>query len=188
MNLNAYLSYFQQLLDLPNPPAPYDEPQMMEYTRLNHARMKRWTKTLSLDPELVAQLARLQQPMHWIVLLEPWCGDVAPSLPFIMALAQQSPFVSYDLQLRDSEPFLINQYLTNGSKSIPKLIVRNASGTDLFVWGPRPRAAQQLIDRLRSEATPAEEIKKALQHWYNQDGGLSFQNELKALFAGVQAG
>lgn len=181
MNYQTYLQVFDEILSASNPLPPYDNADYLEYTRLNHTRMKRWTKTLQLDDELVELIKRIKEKQHWIVIVEPWCGDVAPSLPFILRLIEQNPLLSYDLQLRDSEPFLINDYLTNGTKSIPKLVVRNEQGDDLFTWGPRPAAAQQLMDRLKAANVDFETMKIELQNWYNEDKGKSMQAELKGL-------
>jgi hypothetical protein len=145
--------------------------------------MNRWLKTMQMDAELVYMLKNLDERQHWIIIIEPWCGDVAHTLPFLVRLAKGSPMISYDLQLRDSEPFLINAYLTNGTKSIPKLIARDESGKDLFTWGARPKAAQQFADSLKAANMDFETIKLHLQNWYNEDRGRSLQQDLKELIA-----
>ena len=104
-------------------------------------------------------------------------GGAVALLAMLLAILAP-PLVTYELQLRDAEPFLINSYLTNGGKSIPKLIARNEDGTDLFTWGPRPAAAQALMDRLKKEGADFETIKTGLQNWYNADKGRSLQGEL----------
>lgn len=181
MNYQEYTALFERIINSDNPPPPYDNPDYLEYTRLNYSRMTRWNKTLQLDDELVAVLKSLQKRQHWIIIVEPWCGDVAHSLPFLVRLAEQSPMITYELQLRDSEPFLINAYLTRGTKSIPKLIIRDEEGADLATWGARPEAAQQMMDELKAANTDWETVKVRLQNWYNNDKGVSLQRELLQL-------
>jgi hypothetical protein len=118
------------------------------------------------------------------MITEPWCGDAAHSIPFLAAIAEQSPKITYEIQLRDSDPFLINNYLTHGGKSIPKLIVRDLLGTDLFTWGPRPAASQELFNLLKSNGAQYDEITVKLQAWYNADKGQSIQKELLTLIVG----
>ena len=178
MNYSEYTALFEEIIKSEQPQPPYDNPDYLEYTRLNYSRMTRWNKTLQLDEELVDALKGLDRQQHWIIIVEPWCGDVAHTLPFLVRLAEQSPKVTYELQLRDSEPFLINSYLTNGTKSIPKLIVRDAEGADLFIWGARPEAAQQMMNELKAANTDWETVKVELQNWYNRDKGVSLQREL----------
>lgn len=182
MNYEKYLSIFDEVLSGQLTTAPYDDPYFIEYTRLNHARVHRWEKTLKLLPELVELIRKIQEPQQWIIISEPWCGDAAPALPFLIRLAGINALINYDIQLRDAEPYLIESYLTNGSKSIPKLIVRDQNGKDLFTWGPRPKAAQDFLDELKHIALSKDEIKAELQNWYNKNKGEELQKELLALF------
>lgn len=124
MNYADYLHHSQQLLSGPSHPTPYDNPDYLEYARLGLSRMKRWDKSMILREDLVNFVREINKPQTWIVITEPWCGDAAPMLPFIAKLAGENPLITLDIQFRDQPPFLIEQYLTNGGKSIPKLIVR----------------------------------------------------------------
>ena len=103
-------------------------------------------------------------------------------LPFIARLAEENPRIILDIQLRDQPPFLIEQYLTNGGRSIPKLIVRDADGKDLFTWGPRPASAKQLVLDLNGSGAEKSEVVLALQNWYNDDKGNEMQHEWLSLF------
>lgn len=179
MTFQEYVQLFDDILASNTPQPPYNKPDYLHYTRLNLSRMNRWLKTMQLDEDVVNMLKNMNERQHWMIIVEPWCGDVSHSLPFLVRLAEQSPMITYDLQLRDSEPFLINTYLTNGTKSIPKLIVRDAEGHDLFTWGARPKAAQQLMERLKATGADFDTVKEQLQKWYNQDKGRSLQQELK---------
>lgn len=185
MQYFEYLQLFDIILKNPNPPAPYDHPDYFNYTKLNESRMKRWLKTMELDKDLEQALKTVAVKQHWIVITEPWCGDASHIVPFLVRFVEQSPLISYELQLRDSEPFLIDNYLTSGGKAIPKLISRDESGNDLFVWGPRPSGAQDLMNRLKKENADFERIKIELQNWYNKDKGKEIQQELKEILKSV---
>lgn len=183
MNYQEYQDLFDQILNAVNPQPPYDDPHYLHYTKMNQARMKRWDKQLQLDEALAGRISSLTEKQHWIIISEPWCGDAAHTLPFMIALASLNNKITYDIQLRDSEPFLIDSYLTGTSKSIPKLIVRNNDGEDLFTWGPRPRPLQKLRDQLKADHAIYDIINGALQQWYNQDKGETLNKELLTLFA-----
>ena len=121
--------------------------------------------------------------MQWILITEPWCGDAAHGHAFIDKLAQLNENISLRIQNRDSSSSEINKYLTNGARSIPKLIVRDESGNDLFAWGPRPKEPQEMVmNHKLNNSLSAEEKSKELQRWYNKDKGVSMQNELLMLF------
>lgn len=181
MKYNAYTQLFNEILNVSNPRAPYNDSEYFNYTKLNESRMKRWTKTMELDSELI-QLVKNAPQQHWVIITEPWCGDAAHIVPFLVRIAESSDgVISYELQLRDSAPFLIDSYLTNGAKAIPKLISRDEHGKDLFVWGPRPAGAQQVMTQLKNDNWELENIKIELQNWYNNDKGKEVQNELKVI-------
>lgn len=182
MTYQAYKDLFEEILRSKSPQAPYDNEDYLTYTKVNFARMKRWEKTMTLNEELEKEIKALSEPQHWVIITEPWCGDAAHLLPFLVRLALLNPMISYDLQLRDSEPFLINSYLTNGGKSIPKLIVRDPNGNDLFTWGPRPKGAQDLMEELKGANADFEMVKVELQQWYNTDKGNELFQELLGLY------
>lgn len=181
MNYSEYTQMIDEIVTSSQPQAPYDDPEYYNYTKLNDSRMKRWVKTMEIDSELL-QLAKNAPKQHWIIITEPWCGDAAHILPFLVRIADNSEgAITYELQLRDTAPFLINDYLTNGGKAIPKLISRDEHGKDLFVWGPRPAGAQQVMTQLKNDNWELENIKIELQNWYNNDKGKEVQNEVKVI-------
>lgn len=183
MDFANYLLIFEHIINNPEPPAPYNNPDYLNYARLNWSRQQRWFKTGVITPGMRDAMARITQPQHWVIITEPWCGDAAHNIPFLEMLAALNPLVTTEYQLRDAEPFLIQQYLTNGGKSIPKLISRDAEGKDLFTWGPRPEACQAVYDRLKAENADFETIKTEIQKWYNDDKGQSLQREMLAVLA-----
>lgn len=184
MNLETYLSLFQQILEAEQPAAPYDDEEYFQYTKMNWARTNRWLKKGQIDPKVQEVVKAIDQPQQWIVITEPWCGDAAQCLPFIYKMAELNPNIELKIELRDQPPFLIEQYLTNGTKSIPKLIIRDASGKDLGVWGPRPKPSQELFESMKAAERDFEEIKEELQKWYNKDAGLAIQQEIADLLKG----
>jgi hypothetical protein len=185
MDFPRYQEYFQSILNTEHPKAPYDDPAYISYTKLNWSRQQRWIKVGELNKDLEVLIKRISKPQIWIVIAEPWCGDAAHIVPFIYKLSELNPLVTLDIQLRDKEPHLIQEYLSGQSKSIPKFIIRNEADDDLLVWGPRPAESQVLFDRLKEEGADFEEFKTQLQHWYNKDKGKSLQEELLAQIQGI---
>ncbi len=173
MTFQDYLAYFSKQIENPTP--PYDQADYAEYTRLNWARTQRWIKSLEVSSAFDHVVT---SPQEWILITEPWCGDAAHSVPVIQKIAEKNPLVSLRYELRDAAPHRIEEYLTNGSKSIPKLIVKNQQGEDIFTWGPRPKACQEVFLSMDKE-----EAKVELQKWYNADRGVSTQEELLALLS-----
>jgi len=179
MNFDSYIAHFEDVLAHPIP--PYDNPDYYNYAKLNWSRMNRWLKHGKLDEELKTIISSIEKPMKWLIITEPWCGDAAHVTPFLQMAAALNPKITVEYELRDQEPFQINQYLTNGGKSIPKLIVRDEEGNDLATWGPRPAACQIVYAQLTEEKADFETVKTALQKWYNENAGVEIQKELIGL-------
>src|SRR5690625_5653194 len=77
------------------------------------------------------------------------------------------------LILRDENLELMDRYLTNGGRSIPKLIVYDPNAEEVLgTWGPRPTEATKLIEDYRAEhGVIDEKVREQLQVWYNKDKG-----------------
>lgn len=185
MNYQQYQQLFDEILSNPTPPYPYNDEMYFSFTKLNQSRMRRWDKQFRLEQQLVDKLKNISTTRQWVIITEPWCGDAAHIVPFLIQMAAQNNLITYDIQLRDSEPFLIDSYLTDGTKSIPKLIVRDQSGTDIFTWGPRPKPAADLAASLKASGAEFETIKLALQNWYNNDRGASLSKEIADLISDI---
>jgi len=184
MNFDEYLSYFEDILNNTEAHEVYStNADYLNYTKLNWSRMNRWLKKFEPSAEMKVCIDNIKDPQHWILITEPWCGDAAHSVPQIYKIVKDNPFIDLDIQLRDTEPFLIDDYLTNGGKSIPKLVIRNEVGHDKVIWGPRPDALQEIFEQLKTEGKPFDEIKETIQRWYNDDKGEEIQKELTKLLS-----
>lgn len=181
MNFQEYHALFSQILTSEKVESPYDNPEYLNYTKLNQSRQKRWMKNGVILDETKTIFAQLSIKQHWIIISEPWCGDASHIVAFLVKMAELNPLISYGIQLRDSAPYLIENYLTNGGKAIPKLIIRDENGNDIAVWGPRPEKAQKMFLELKASNTEYSEQKIALQNWYNEDEGIEIQKEICAL-------
>lgn len=154
---------------------------LTNYSKLNDARMNRLDKTIKLTDEVISKLENLDHRYIWLVISEGWCGDAAQILPIInkMALASNKK-IDLRIVLRDENEELMSQYLTNGGKAIPKVIVIcKEAGIVRADWGPRPKAASELMANYKKEfGVIDEKIKTDLQLWYLADKGISVQEEL----------
>jgi len=177
MNFSTYKSYFNSVLISAKKEKPYDNPEYLNYATLNWFRQERWFKNGILASDLIEIISGITD-QHWIFITEPWCGDAAHILPFVVMHCEKNQHINLEIKMRDVEPFLIDNYLSGQSRSIPKLIVRNSSGVDLFTWGSRPQACQNFYDELTEKKVDHCFLDIELQKWYNADKGQSFQREL----------
>lgn len=179
MTWDEYLRYFKDILESASRKPPYDNEDYYQYTKLNKSRTNRWLKQNPLTEATTQFMSEVTMKQHWIVITEPWCGDAAHIVPVLYLMSELSDHIQFSIQLRD-EGSEIEQYLTNGTRSIPMLIVRDINGNDLFHWGPRSKQGTELYEKLKAKNAPFEEQKIALQEFYNRDEGKGVQDEVVA--------
>lgn len=157
---------------------------MLYYTDLNIARMDKWDKRFELSEDVSNLLKSIKKPEVWLVLTEGWCGDAAHALPVMAEMVKASDNIQLKLVLREQNLDLMDQYLTNGGRSIPKLIRLDAETLEeMGTWGPRPKEAQEIFTSLKEAAADKEEINKALQLWYARNRGKAIEAELAQMLA-----
>ena len=183
----AYRQLIDDLLVVKKTTGDDHSEAMLHYTNMNVARMNRLDKKVKLHDETIQFLNDLQDDQIWLVLTEGWCADAAQTIPVMHKMAEASPHVELRLILRDQHLEIMDQFLTNGGRSIPKLIVLNKDLNVLGTWGPRPTEAQELmleakenIKELEGEAQKAaiEQLKIDIQKWYNKDKTIQTQQEI----------
>ena len=171
-------------------PDPANEPdaaarEILEYTRLNWHRTGRIARTWQPSAALATELARLTAPQTWLVLTEPWCGDSAQCLPCLVVLAERQPAIDLRLVLRDANLDLMDRFLTDGKRSIPRLAAFDEGGNELFRWGPRPRAAQDVFDQAKAEGLAKPDLLERLHLFYGRNRGAALDAEFVALLQGL---
>ena len=182
--LEKGISYSQYKTQMAEDLASNIDPKIKEYINLNQHRMHRVEKTYKPSEELVAQVKSLKNKIHWLVLTEHWCGDASQSLPVLSALATMSEGkVDLKLVYRDQNDALMNAYLTNGTKSIPKLIQLGENLNITGIWGPRPNIAQKLVKELKANPETAPNYATELHLWYAKDKQHEMENEIAQLVA-----
>lgn len=162
---------------------PIQSETLVNFTRLNEKRMQRLDKTIILDNEIISKLSKINSDSIWLVITEGWCGDAAQIIPILNKMSKVSDHIDLKIVFRDDNVALMNLFLTNGTRSIPKLIILDKISLDVIAdWGPRPKGAIELIQNYKDKfGVIDEKIKAELQMWYLNDKGLSSQNEIVEL-------
>lgn len=179
----AYRALVSQLVEDKSTTGNDKTEAMVNYTVLNDKRMKRWDKTVKISDDAQQRLSKFKGDVTWLVLTESWCGDAAHVVPVLYKIANFNKCINLRIVLRDENDALMHQFLTNGGKSIPKVImIDNTTGKVLNTYGPRPSEATKLVSDYKAkhgELTP--EFKEDLQYWYNKDKGQTEINDLLKL-------
>lgn len=159
---------------------PKQNEDLIYYTKLNAQRSKRIDKTVTISDAIASKIKSINAPQNWIMITESWCGDAANSVPIISKIAALNSNINLMIVLRDTNLELMDLFLTNGGRSIPKVIMTDSELNVKATWGPRPAEAQSLYDGWRNDAdkVPYKEFQVTMQKWYNTDKGQSVQKEI----------
>jgi hypothetical protein len=158
--------------------------EYLAYTRICLQRMIRWNKTSKVSEALEQLLLQVNQPQVWLVITEAWCGDGAQSIPHLAKLADLNPLITIKIVLRDEHPDLMDAYLTNGNRSIPKLIAMTADlQQELFTWGPKPKYLLDLHAAFKqnSEGRSYSDFLEEVHLWYAKNKQKDLESEIYPL-------
>ncbi|MFT4759121.1 MAG: hypothetical protein ACI9XO_001903 [Paraglaciecola sp.] len=193
-NAHTYESY-RQLIDTlftQNKTTGDDHSEaMLAYTKLNLARMNKWDKRTRLTPETLQNLSKIQRPLTWLVITEGWCGDAAQIVPVLHKMALENDNITLRFILRDAHPDIIDAFLTNSGRSIPKVIILDTETSEVLnSWGPRPTEMQAMMMGVKAKSatiadaakkkTLSQEAAQQLHLWYAKDKAKTTQQEFLA--------
>lgn len=157
------------------------------YSQINLHRTRRIDKSFKPNDNIVELIKEIDEPQTWLVITEDWCGDSAQNIPYIEKYLSFNKKINLVLILRDSNLEAIDGYFKEGNpRSIPKILGFDKDGKELFVWGPRPKFAQDLVTQLKAEGYTSEEFNKELHLWYGRNRGKELEKELEQLLLSLR--
>lgn len=173
----GYRSLHEKLVNEKRTSGPNQTEALIGFTKLNHSRSKRWEKRY--EPAINFTELNPSAPEIWLVIAEPWCGDAAQNIPVINKIAQQMPSVELRMVLRDKNPAIMDAFLTNGARSIPKLIRLERNTLEVLgEWGARPAAAKYLLDEYKSNPEITHDMfSENMARWYVENNGRALEEE-----------
>ncbi len=182
---DAYRELVVELVEKKMTSGPKQHEDLAHYTEMNNQRMKRVDKTTQITESLAEEIKKIKEPQTWILLTESWCGDAAYNVPVINKLAALNDLIELKLFFRDENADIMDRYLTNGGRSIPKLVIfPKDSMKELGTWGPRPAELQVIYDDWKNDPNkvPYKEFNVTIQKWYAKNKGVAMQTEIEELF------
>ncbi|WP_106794025.1 thioredoxin family protein [Aquimarina sp. Aq78] len=179
ISYTAYVELINSLVEEESTTGVEQLKQRIDFTKLNASRMRRLDKTLTI-PEQAKQVFRdMKEKQTWLVLIESWCADGAQTIPVLNKIAKEVPAIDLRVLLRDDNPEFMDLFLTNGTRSIPKLIIADNDGNVLNTWGPRSTIATNMVMAYKEKNKKIDDsFKKELQIWYNKNKGEAIVDDL----------
>lgn len=185
----AYRGMIDELLEQGKTTGENHSESMLEYTRMNVKRMKKWDKIAKLDSELIDLIKNIPTPQHWLVITEAWCGDAAQNLPWFNKMAEENENISLSFILRDEHLDVMDAYLTDGGRGIPKLIILDEELNTLASWGPRPETARQMLINYKNnkDTMTYQDFANQLHLYYGKIRGKEMQEEFIQMFKNINS-
>ncbi|HBV14225.1 thioredoxin family protein [Chryseobacterium carnipullorum] len=162
-------------------PSNQQEIEYKQYYELGLQRMDRTLKKYVPDEEQLKELASKNFDGKILIISEAWCGDASATVPALVTFFEGHNEVK--IFLRDSDKSLISQYLTNGTESIPKVIILDKDFHVKNSWGPRPKYGHKLLMKHKAdpEAYPKDNFYNDLQLYYAKNRGKDAVEEILEL-------
>lgn len=179
-NYTEYRKMLQELLAEGKTTGADQSEGMINYATINQKRMDRGDKTVKVSDEVQSELNEIQPNEKWLVITEGWCGDASQIIPALAKLEEAAPGVEMKLILRDENLDVMDAFLTDGSRGIPKLVRLDANTNEVIgEWGPRPAAMQEIVnDWKKTKDVPKEEMYVVLHGAYAKNRGAAVLSEM----------
>lgn len=132
--------YFEKGISLENYMAQMESNQQKSYSIYEKFELPE-------DAEFMALLK--EKNPHVLVITEDWCGDAMMNNAILRKITDAAD-LDVHCVYRDENLELIDRYLTNGGRSIPKYIILSEQGDVLAEWGPRASKVQAFVDEKKS--------------------------------------
>ena len=158
----------------------------LDEARENAALWRDTYRLAHVPADAVARLAAIPRRWHLLVILEDWCGDGVNTVPLLARLTDLVPGVDLRVVRRDEHPDLIDAHLTNGTRSIPVVLVLDEDFVERGWWGPRPAPLQAWAAGEGAALSKAERYRQA-RTWYARDRGRTTAAEVVDLVARLAA-
>ena len=151
--------------------------QYVDFTKLNLSRMKRIVKQTIVNENLKAEILKIDTPQTWLSITEGWCGDAGQIIGAIETFSKLNPNIKHVLILRDENLNIIDQYLTNETRSIPKILILDGENNVITHWGPRPQLLQDKVLQWKKEPDfNKTTLNDKLHHWYTDNKTIAIQD------------
>ncbi len=178
ISFEEYLEIGKQRLENP---ATQQEIDYKQYYELGLQRIYRTLKKFIPNEEQLQELASKNFDGKILIISEVWCGDASSTVPALVKFFEGKNEVK--IFLRDSDKSLISQFQTNGTESIPKVIILDKDFNVKNSWGPRPQYGKELLMKHKAdpEGYPKDNFYNDLQIYYAKNRGKDAVQEILEL-------
>ena len=169
--------------------------------------MRRRLREVTLSDADCAELARLNRPVHALVMTEGWCPDSLMNVPILAHVVEAAPGMDMRIFIRSRSPDLETYYQARDVRCIPVFTFLDANFNEIGTWLERPQAAHARLqvwkaahpefDPTHHDPTLSPQERRAkrralmqslpleMEGWYAEGLQAETVKELKALLVGA---
>jgi len=114
-------------------------------------KMQRRLREVALSDADCAELARLNQPVHTLVMTEDWCPDSLMNVPILARVVEAAPGMDMRIFIRSRSPDLETYYQARDVHCIPVFTFLDADFDEIGTWLERPQAAHERLHAWKAE-------------------------------------
>lgn len=133
-----------------------------------------------IDPDLTARLRTIPGEWRLLILADDWCGDAVNILPVVARLVEDVAAVDIRIVGREEIEGLMDRHLTDGSRSIPVIVLLDHTFSCRGWWGPRPAGLQAWFQE-EGRYLPKPDRYRELRRRYARDRGAAIATEITDL-------
>ena len=167
--------------------------------------MRRRLREVVLSDADCAELVRLSQPVHALVMTEGWCPDSLMNVPILARVVEAAPEMDMRIFIRSKSPDLETYYQARDVRCIPVFTFLDAAFDEIGSWLERPQAAHERLQAWKAahpEFDPShrdsalsrrehgvrrrallQSLPLEMERWYAEGLQAETVKELKALLA-----
>ncbi len=119
--------------------------EFVERMTTHQDKMRRRLREVALTDADCAELARLNRPLHALVMTEDWCPDSLMNLPILARVVEAAPSMDMRIFVRSASPDLETHYQARDIRCIPVFTFLDADFVEIGTWLERPQAAHERL-------------------------------------------
>jgi len=155
------------------------------YSKYNLERQERVESEWLPSPTFMKEVDGIVGPLTFFFVTDDWCIDSAYSLPLLQWISSRKKDIQLIIGLKNDNLQVLDEYLTDGARSIPKLIIENQAGEIVAVWGPQPEEIRLIRKNLMDNQAEGSVVSGTTIEWYANSGVLEVEKELGQLFSSL---
>ncbi len=119
--------------------------EFVERMAAHQHAMRRRLREVALPDADCAELARLTQTVHALVMTEDWCPDSLMNVPILARVVEAAPGMDMRIFIRSMFPDLEAYYQARDIRCIPVFTFLDADFDEIGTWLERPQGAHERL-------------------------------------------